>query len=271
MPTVTLDLWHTLIYLSPDAEERYMLRQLVLAAEVLAGSPPQPNGPGPGSVDLQDAFEREYARAVAQAEEGRTVTSAEQLTRAAKACGRVPHPERYLAALKQEVGETPFQCAPGAVDLLRELHDEGLRVAVISNTVGEPGAFLRPTLQRMGFDPFVDAYVFSDEHPWTKPAPELFRWTLERLGARPADAIHVGDGWSDIEGARRAGFRAGILFTGLQSYGARYRSLFLPRNGERLSSDYRVDSLADVPPLIRSILSHEPNAGADGGSPASRS
>ncbi|MGA8542810.1 MAG: HAD family hydrolase [Thermoplasmata archaeon] len=253
-PAVTFDLWHTLIYLEPDDEEAYMRRQVDSAVEVLRSSDAIPGSRRAAEPELRAAFEAEYDRAVAASGEGLTVTPAEQLTRAAEATGRRARPGAYVDALERAVGEMPFRVGSGARSALRELRDRGYSVGVISNTVGEPGRFFRPILRRMGFDDLVQSYTFSDEHPWTKPAPEIFRAALEQLRSRPEFAVHVGDGWSDIEGARRSGMKAGILFTGLQEYGEKYRSLFLRAGWEPPETVPRAPRMADVVPIVRRVL-----------------
>jgi FMN phosphatase YigB (HAD superfamily) len=254
MAAVTIDLWHTLIYLPPEAEERYMAHQLALGREVLRRAPRRPGAPALTDDELGAAFEKEYVDAVAQSAQGRTVTPAEQLARAAMATGRVADPQEYLAGLRAEVATTPFLRAPGALELMAELRRRGYRVGVISNTVGEPGAFLRPVLESMGFNEYVETYVFSDEQPWTKPAPEIFRLALSRLEESPLSAVHVGDAWSDLEGARRAGYRGVVLFTGLHDYGESYRKLFLPDVPDSPSASYRVDRLEEVGPIVGRLL-----------------
>lgn len=254
MPAVTLDLWHTLMYLPPAAEEEYMETQIRLAAEVLAESKRRPGTVAESDGELRRTFEQVYADAVAEAGRGRTVTPAEQILRAGAIAGRWPRPAEYLHRLAEVVATLPFEPAPGALEFLRSLVNDGYRLGVISNTIGEPGAFLRPALRAMGFDRFVDTFVFSDEHPWTKPAPEIFRATLENLGEPPNEAVHVGDGWSDVEGARRAGMRAGILFTGLQEYGARYKALFLPQGWDHPPTELVARRLDEVLALVRGLL-----------------
>lgn len=253
-PAVTFDLWHTLVYLAPDAEEGYMRHQVDEAVAVLEASDVADGSTRAPPPELRTAFEREYASAVDAAGEGRSVPPAEQLTRAAVSVGRVPHPDRYLAALERTLRSTAFRIAPGAIAALSELRDAGYTVGVISNTVGEPGRYLRPVLRRMGFDECVETWTFSDELPWAKPAPEIFRKALEGLGSDPSDAVHVGDGWSDIEGARRAGLRGAILFTGLQDYGERYRALFLPPGWAEPRAEVRATTLAEVVPIVRRLL-----------------
>ncbi|MGP8075807.1 MAG: HAD family hydrolase [Thermoplasmata archaeon] len=257
MPAVTLDLWHTLIYLPPDDEETYMAHQIQMGAEVLRSAPRLPGSPELSDADLARAFERAYAGAVTASSKGHTITPAEQVLRAAKDVGRDADPEEYLAKLKSEIGRTPFRRAPGALELLADLRESGYRLGVISNTVGEPGSYLRPVLASMGFDRHIESFVFSDEEPWTKPSPEIFRYALHQLGETPAKAVHVGDGWADLEGARRAEYRGAILFTGLAAYGAKYRELFLPGLPPDPESGYRTDRLEEVGPIVRRLLPPE--------------
>ena len=66
MPAVTLDLWHTLMYLPPEDEEAYMTHQLAIGQEVLRASPPLAGVPDLSDAELGRAFERAYVRAVAE-------------------------------------------------------------------------------------------------------------------------------------------------------------------------------------------------------------
>lgn len=254
MAAVTLDLWHTLMYLPPEDEEAYMAHQLAMGRDVLSEARPRPGAPDLTDEELGRAFRRAYEGAVAESSDGRTVTPAEQLARAAKETGRDADPARYLAKLRDEIARTRFLRAPGAMGLLRRLRDRGYRVGVISNTVGEPGEFLRPVLESMGFDRYVETYVFSDQHPWTKPSPEIFRFALSQLSEEAPRAVHVGDGWSDVEGARRTGYRGVVLFTGLHAYGESYRKLFLPAVPGMPPAEFRTERLEEVGPLVERLL-----------------
>jgi FMN hydrolase / 5-amino-6-(5-phospho-D-ribitylamino)uracil phosphatase len=254
LSAVTLDLWHTLFYLEPADEEVYLDRQVELARRILAESPQIPGAPDCTSEELGLAFEKVYAEAVAESGVGHSVSPVEQLKRAGRATGREPDTVRYLRELELLVRNAPFQRAPGAIETLQGLRKVGYRVGIVSNTVGEPGRFLRPALRSMGFDQYVESYVFSDEQPWAKPAPEIFYAALRELNARPAQAVHVGDGWADMEGARRARFRAAILFTGLQAYASRYAALFLPPGWQRPAADHEVARLEEILPLVRTLL-----------------
>jgi FMN phosphatase YigB (HAD superfamily) len=247
---VTFDLWHTLVYLEPEAETEYLARQFQAAMEVLEGSPLRSTEPSASWAEPRAAFETELRRAVEESHAGRTVTPGEQIVRAAGACGREPRPEAYEAALGRLIASTPFTTAPGAHEALAAVRELGVAVGIVSNTVGEPGRYLREALRTYGFDREVEVYTFSDEHPWTKPAPEIFRWALEHLGSDPPIAMHVGDGWADLEGARRAGLRAGILYTGLQRYAPEYRALNYAPSIDRSLVDAEIVRLTDVVPIV---------------------
>ncbi|MGI0071532.1 MAG: HAD family hydrolase [Thermoplasmata archaeon] len=263
MPTapaaVTLDLWHTLVYLTPAEEERYMQRQFDVAVKALQEAPARPGVTELPPSGLRAAFQREYSAAIAAAQEGRSISPEVQWSRAAEAAGRVARPERYLTALEEMVQQTPFRAAPEVIPMLDALNRRGYRIAVISNTIGEPGRMLRPMVTRIGLDAFVTAWVFSDELPWAKPAPEIFAHALRALGCSAASAVHVGDGRSDLEGARRAGMAGAILFTGLQEYGPAYRALFGPSDGDALPPRFRAERLLEVVPLVDQILSGDPD------------
>jgi HAD superfamily hydrolase (TIGR01509 family) len=250
---LSLDIWHTLLFLEPTAEEAYMRAQVDLAVALLADAPVRPGDRPRGADGFRPAFEAVYAEAVAASQQGLSVTPAAQIEEAGRRTGRLPDPRRYLQGLTDLVGQAPFRVAPGAIRILERLRATDWRTAVVSNTVGEPGRALQPILSRLGLTSLIDTFVFSDELPWTKPSPEIFREALRRLSVPSERAVHVGDGWVDIEGARRAGLRAGVLYTGLQDYGARYRQLFLPEGWAEPSTPYRIGSWEELPAVLDAI------------------
>ena len=66
---------------------------------------------------------------------------------------------------------------------------------------------LRGHLERLGVDGLFSAVVTSAEAGAAKPDPAVLRLALERLGADPGRALHVGDEDVDEEAARAAGMR----------------------------------------------------------------
>src|SRR5581483_7734793 len=61
-------------------------------------------------------------------------------------------------------------------------------------------------------DGVISAAVSSPEHGFMKPHPSIFLAALGLVGARPAEALMVGDSVrQDIDGALGAGMRAVLL------------------------------------------------------------
>jgi putative hydrolase of the HAD superfamily len=88
-------------------------------------------------------------------------------------------------------------------------------LGLISDTGLTPGRVLRQVMRRDDLLAFFDALTFSDELGSAKPKPEPFLHTLDRLGAEPGKAAHIGDlPETDLQGARRVGMKA-VLFLGV--------------------------------------------------------
>jgi len=98
--------------------------------------------------------------------------------------------------------ERPFQ---GAVELVKDLHQRGLRLGVATGK-GQRGAERSTTAH--GFRPFLGAVAGMDGHRRGKPHPDILHAALEGLGATADDAIMVGDTTFDLDMARHAGVPA---------------------------------------------------------------
>jgi HAD superfamily hydrolase (TIGR01509 family) len=57
----------------------------------------------------------------------------------------------------------------------------------------------------LNIEDLIEGYTSADDADRSKPAPDIFSAALEKLKARPAEAITVGDTRFDIEAARKAG------------------------------------------------------------------
>jgi len=251
---VLVDLWHTLVYLEPAEEERYMAAQLDTVAQVFDGWPPSPRGRHPPVRDSHRAAEQVRAEAVAAAAQGVSTPLAVQALHGARRLGRSARPLELVRALASLVERTPFHLTPGVLETLADLEEGRFRLGVISNTLGEPGEAWQQKLDRAGVGRYIEAWAFSDQLPWAKPAPEIFWHALGMLETPRDRALHVGDGWSDLVGARRAGLRAGVLFTGEQKYGESYGRLFAPPRPELRNAEFRIDRLALLPALAHKLL-----------------
>ena len=113
--------------------------------------------------------------------------------------------------LKDPFGATiSADLIPGAEELLRRLHDDGYRLAIVADSV--PGTGRRSyesVLRQHGLTDLIDAIATSDEAGAEKPDPAVFRLALDRLGIDPTDygrVVMVGNRVDrDVAGANRLG------------------------------------------------------------------
>jgi len=91
--------------------------------------------------------------------------------------------------------------------VLRELKVLGARIAVVSDIHYD----LRPHFRSHDLAGFIDAWSFSYEHGWVKPAPEAFLTAVRLLDVAPGEALMVGDRASRDGGAAAVGIPTLIL------------------------------------------------------------
>lgn len=148
---------------------------------------------------VRTAFEAEMRFYRDNAERGRDAGSLAALREEAAAV--------LSAGLGREVGVAAmmgairFRAYPDAAPALAALRRRGLRIVCVSNWDYELGA----VLERIGLAPALDGVVTSAAVGSRKPDPAIFAAALAIAGCEAAEAIHVGDGDEDVEGARAAG------------------------------------------------------------------
>jgi putative hydrolase of the HAD superfamily len=86
------------------------------------------------------------------------------------------------------------------------------KLGLISDTGVLRGCAIREVLRRDQVLEYFQHLTFSDETLTTKPQPRQFLYTLQMLGVRPEQAVHVGDmEETDVAGAKACGMRAVLL------------------------------------------------------------
>ena len=94
---------------------------------------------------------------------------------------------------------------PGAVEMLANLREAGVRLGLISNGSG-PGQ--RRKVDRFGLGPLFDVILIEGEFGLGKPEPRVYASALADLGVDPTDAWMVGDQLeSDVAAPQRLGLR----------------------------------------------------------------
>jgi HAD superfamily hydrolase (TIGR01509 family) len=91
---------------------------------------------------------------------------------------------------------------PGARDLVRRCHDEGL-VVVLSTSAGRGD--LDALRRALDADDWIDEATTSSDADTSKPAPDILEVALERIGVAPDEAVFVGDSVWDAEAAGSIG------------------------------------------------------------------
>lgn len=116
------------------------------------------------------------------------------------AMGRAEFLAWYDGAAESIYGED-VTLLPGAVDLLADLRDRGVGVALVSSS---PEHWIDVVLERFALE--FDAVVSADavDVPG-KPAPDIYAHAAERVDAAPEATVAVEDSGHGIEAGRRAG------------------------------------------------------------------
>jgi len=125
----------------------------------------------------------------------------------------------------------------GAIDLLKMLRRNNIKVGVITN--GIP-AIQRQTICTLGFEAYLDFTIISGIEGYNKPDARLFERALEMTGVNPHQMLHVGDSpITDIVGALGAGMAVAWLQTGRHQF---------PRGFPK--PQYTITRLTEVFPIV---------------------
>jgi len=109
-------------------------------------------------------------------------------------------PEGLLRGLFAQMRPDPVM-----FDLVHDLKDAGVRVALLSNSWGN-------TYPRELIDALFEEVVISGEVGMRKPNPDIFTHTLDLLDARPDRVVFIDDAEPNTDGAARLGMHT-ILHT----------------------------------------------------------
>ena len=107
----------------------------------------------------------------------------------------------------------PSALYPGVAQALQQFRDQGYLLAVAT---GKGRRGLDKVLEGQGWADFFDVTRCADETA-SKPDPLMVHEILAHCGARPEQALMVGDSVFDLEMARRAGVDSVAVSYGAQS------------------------------------------------------
>ena len=126
-------------------------------------------------------------------------------------------PAEALAVLKACYGERLFDRTrpmPHVPETLAALHRKGAKMAVVTNKASEMAKRL---VAHFSWEEFLPVVIGGGDVPTLKPEPEGVLAALSRLGGTKEEACVVGDNYTDLEAARRAGVASAFLENGFGS------------------------------------------------------
>jgi putative hydrolase of the HAD superfamily len=238
---VTFDFWQTLV---AEAPGQMRAMQLERWSESLAGA-----GQHRTREQIEEAFAANWDRF-----EQRWLANTGQYTPADAVEFVAGHLgvttadglHEHLLDQYRIVGETAeLRVAPGVERCLGTLRDAGVKLAIVCDVGLTSSPTLRARLEGFGLLGFFEAWSFSDETGWFKPAPEAFMSALDALGVPPDEAAHVGDNArTDVTGAKALGMVA-VQYVGLALDPPPY-----PSQRPSDLADHVIDDLATLPDVL---------------------
>jgi beta-phosphoglucomutase len=93
---------------------------------------------------------------------------------------------------------------PGAVELIKSLHAQGIRQAIASSAPPENIELITKTL---GIRPCFQAVAFGKEVEESKPSPQIYLKAAEKLSVKPGNCVVFEDAIAGVEGAKSAGMK----------------------------------------------------------------
>jgi beta-phosphoglucomutase len=135
----------------------------------------------------------------------------------------------------REILSADFPPMPGAVELLRALHDAGFALALGSSG---PPENVELVMNRLGARELFEAVVTGKDVTRGKPDPQVFLVAARRLSVLPAQCAVVEDAPAGVDAASAAGMASvGFASTGRT-------------RGEFAAADLTIDSLGELSPAV---------------------
>ncbi len=173
-------------------------------------------------------------------------TPTQQILDAAKSQVASERPEKF-DGLRREAfsvldsmelrGASSATVFPGAVEALRRLKAEGVRLCVVTNS-GRAAA--SRTLEKWGLNGFFEFVLTRDDTETMKPRPEGLLKAMKMLGVGPGGVYYVGDSRYDIMAAKQAGVKVVSVATGS----------YTPDRLRSEGADFVIEDLSELPGLL---------------------
>ena len=127
---------------------------------------------------------------------------------------------------------------PGIKEVLSQLKDQGVTMAVVTN---KSRKFAELGLKDFELWPYFEYLVASDDVVQGKPDPEGLFKAMEAIGASPEETLFLGDSPHDLEAAKNAGIKSGLVSW----------HIFPENRFEEIQPDYHIHDINDLMELIK--------------------
>lgn len=116
----------------------------------------------------------------------------------------------YLDLYNQVFTRSPV-LFDGVGDLLKKLHQSGIKWGVVTN---KPRRFAAPLIESMCLSTPMNCLICGDDAALPKPAPDTLFMACDQSSVRPEHCLYVGDAERDIEAGNAAGMKTVVALWG---------------------------------------------------------
>ncbi|HPD30819.1 MAG TPA: HAD family hydrolase [Phycisphaerae bacterium] len=155
-----------------------------------------------------------------------------------------------LDAARDALGEQwigSLEVVPGALEAVRQLREQGLRMGLVSNC-SVPPEYCRRELARQGLASLMDFALFSSEVGYRKPSQIIYQEALQRSfadgeEADPSRVLFVGDSPAlDVIAPAAIGMKTALV--------ASAPGLWPDEDHARAKPDLRIKNVTELPVLL---------------------
>lgn len=132
---------------------------------------------------------------------------------------------------------------PSAKTTLEQLREMKLQLAVATSSVS---ASARPFLDRTGIGGLFSVVVTGDEVQQGKPHPDIYLRAAKKLGISPEACLVIEDALAGVAAAKAANMRVAAIPD----------TRFVDPREYEMKADYVLESLSEIPALIRRVNAH---------------
>lgn len=112
--------------------------------------------------------------------------------------------QRFFEIYEEVIQEDGFTPIKGAIELIRELHEAGIPLAVASSS---PMDHIVRITENLGVSDYFHTLVTGEDCENSKPDPEIFLTAAEKLGVDPKNCAVVEDSVNGVLAGSRAGMK----------------------------------------------------------------